>query len=503
MQIAQEFYDLYRGLPRAHGVYIVGKLDEAKGKVAGRAETVLESTTVQKWDDHLQGKVGIGIIPIRDDATVRWGAIDIDVYPLDLDALFKQVVRYDLPVAVLRTKSGGAHITCYCKEDVPAKLMRSKMIEFAVALGYPGVEIYPKQVSLASERDVGNWLNMPYFDATCTTRYCIHKGQSLTAEQFITYAKQLQLTLAELEALHVDIGPDYADAPPCLQIMARQGLEPGTRNDSMYAFGVYAKTKWGDTWEYELEKINNAVCIPPLPSKEMVALTKSLSRKTYFYPCKRRPCISFCNKELCRSREYGVGQQKDEIDVIIGQLVKINHTAAPTWIIDVDGVRFELETEDLMSQARFHKVCVEKTNKWPCTVKVHVWQTMVNDKLSNIEIISPPSDSSEEGRFMAYVEQFCTTTALARNMDELLQGKPWTNMDEGITYFRSNDLLDYLDRQHFRAVNQRQAWNILRREKAKHKQLSIKGRCVQVWGIREFNRQSEPHDVPKMDESEY
>ena len=67
-------------------------------------------------------------------------------------------------------------------------------------------------------------------------------------------------------------------------------------------------------------------------------------------------------------------------------------------------------------------------------------------------------------------------------------------------YFRSNDLMDYLERQHFRAVNQRKAWDFLRRAGAIHKQFHIKGRCVQTWGVKEYDRQSEPHDVPEFDD---
>lgn len=498
MDLAAEFFQLYQGLSRAHGRYTLGKMNEAKGKMGGRAETVLEPPTIAKWQAHLDGKVGLGIIPIRDDSTVRWGAIDIDVYPLDIDALFTKVMRLDLPCVVLRTKSGGAHVTCFASEDVPAKVMRSRMMEMAVALGYPGVEIYPKQVSLASERDVGNWLNMPYFDHEKTLRYAVYKGKALTAAEFIRYAKHLMVTAEQLENLVIDMGPDFADGPPCLQIMSQEGLQPGTRNDAMFAFGVYCRNKYGDNWEDEFEKLNTTLCQPPLPSREVQALIKSLKKKNYAYPCKRAPCATFCNKEVCRTRQYGVGQSSGELNVTIGSLVKINHADAPTWIIDVDGIRFELETHQLMSQSAFHQVCVEKTNKWPNTIKPSEWQQLVNSKLENVEIVTPPPDSSVEGRFLAYLEQFLTTTALARSNDELLQGKPWE--ENGIQYFRSNDLMDYLDRQHFRAVNQRKAWDILRRSGAIHKQFHIKGRCVQVWGVKAFQRQTEPHDVPDFDD---
>lgn len=500
---AAELFDLYQGLPRAHGQYTLGKLNQQKGKFDGVAHTVLEPVTIEKWRLHLDGKQGLGIIPIRDDAKVRWGAIDVDVYPLDLNELFTKVRRLDLPVVVLRTKSGGAHVTCFASEDVPATLMRSRMMEMAVALGYPGVEIYPKQVQLASDRDVGNWLNMPYFDADNTTRYAIHTGRQLSLADFVRYARHVQVTKEQLENLVIEIGPDFADGPPCLQIMAGQGLQPGTRNDAMFAVGVYCKKKFGDGWEGEFEKYNNNLCTPPLPSKEIVALIKSINRKEYYYPCKRAPCSTFCNKELCKTREHGVGQQKNELNVIIGNLVKINHADKPTWIIDVNGVRFEIDTEELMSQTNFHRKCVERTNIWPNQLKPWEWQTIVADKLTNVEIIQPPPDSSADGRFLGYLEQWLTTTALARAADELLQGKPYQT--DGMYWFRSSDLLDFLERQRFHGVSQRKAWDVMRRSGAAHKQMNIKGRCVQVWGVKEeqYTRQSEPHSVPEFKKEEY
>jgi hypothetical protein len=372
--------------------------------------------------------------------------------------------------------------------------MRTRLLEMATAMGYPGVEIFPKQVALASEKDVGNWLNMPYFNVSKTTRHAVLKGRVLTADEFIQYAHKLALTAAQLESYVVNLGTDFADGPPCLQTMAKQGLEHGGRNEALFAFGVYCRFKYAHGWEGELLKLNDELCEPPLPKREVITLVKSLNRKDYFYPCKRAPCVNFCNKEICRTREFGIGQQADELDITLGTLVKINYKDKPIWIISVNGVRFELDTEELMSQPAFHRICIDRLNLWPHKVKPATWQITVQDKLANVEVVTPPDDSSDEGRFLAYLEQYLTTTALARAQDELLQGKPWT--DDGWTYFRSNDLMSYLDRQHFRVINQRAAWTILRKSNAVHKQFQIKGRCVMVWGVTTPSRQSEPHEVP-------
>ena len=68
---------LFEGLPRAHGTYEI-KGERADGKKQGKATTVREDVTLEKWQAHLDGKTGIGIIPINDDSSCKFGAIDVD-----------------------------------------------------------------------------------------------------------------------------------------------------------------------------------------------------------------------------------------------------------------------------------------------------------------------------------------------------------------------------------------------------------------------------------------
>ncbi|WP_448506577.1 TOTE conflict system archaeo-eukaryotic primase domain-containing protein [Immundisolibacter sp.] len=487
--LAIRFEGLYRGLQRAHGTFRITHADDAKkGKMVGRAITVYETPTVEKWVEHLAGTTGIGIVPIDEHNMCRWGAIDIDTYRAGLVEEVEERTRaLKLPVVCIRTKSGGVHVTAFVTEPIDARMMRAKMMEMAAALGVAGVEIYPKQVQLASERDTGNWLNMPYFNMKDTTRYAVYKGRGLTAEEFLDLAYALRSTPEQFLATSCADGGYFDDGPPCLQTIAAQGVQVGTRNESLFAMGVYARLKHDANWEDRVDEMNQMFIQPPLASREVQGICKSLSRKSYFYPCSKPPIVNFCNKEVCRHREYGIGQGDQEPTLEIGTLVKIC-TDPPSWIIDVEGVRFEIETDDLMSQARFAKVCVEKINKWPGRVKPSIWMRTIQNRLDNVEVIEAPLEASPEGRFMWHLEQFCVVSAPARVKEELLLGKPWT--DEGRHFFRSEDLMRYLNQHHFRDVSPRKAWSLLRSKAgAQHKQFQLKGRCVQCWSIPEFKRQ--------------
>jgi hypothetical protein len=58
----------------------------------------------------------------------------------------------------------------------------------------PGVEIFPKQTERKIDKETGkpetrNWINLPYFDAERTERYCVSHGQRISLAEFIELAE--------------------------------------------------------------------------------------------------------------------------------------------------------------------------------------------------------------------------------------------------------------------------------------------------------------------------
>ena len=497
-KIVAKLGNLFDGLDRAHGQFIITGV-KGSGKIEGRASTVLGRVTENHWAEHIQGTLGVGVVPIKDDGTVSWGAIDIDVYPLDFKKICDKIEELKLPLVVCRTKSGGAHLFLFGSEPLPAALVRSKLMVYAAALGYPKVEIFPKQVRLASKNDVGNWLNMPYFQAEKTERYCIVGDKQLSLEEFLEYANSKRVDEETLTGIVINT-PDsdnFMDGPPCLQSLATQGFPPGSRNSGLFAVGVYLRMKFPDDWEKEMDPANQKYMNPPLPSKEVIMLTRSVGRKSYFYPCDKFPLNEYCSKELCRSRQYGIGEgNEDDPMVNIGALVKLL-TTPPVWIIDVDGVRMELDTDDLLSQDRFRKRCVELINNYPNRIKPIAWEKMVREKLRNVEMVEAPDDAGAEGRMWFMLDNFCTGMVQARVKEELLMGKPWTQ--EGKTFFRGSDFQRYLEQQHFRSMSSKELWAAMRRRGAEHTTFNIKGKCVQCWSVPAFTQQDSDFEIPDVE----
>lgn len=516
MSIAERFFYRFAGLARAHGHFRPDGIErERDGKQEGFTEAVYAGLTVDLWQGHLDGLYGVGLNPITDDATCRWGAIDVDIDKRpDLIQIAKDVTRLELPLIVCRSKSGGAHLYLFTTEPVPATLMRGKLMEWSVALGYSGVEVFPKQVRLASSRDVGNWINLPYFNGDKTVRYAINtEGKRYTVTEFLKLADDLAVTPSELEGIgmasDLTFGDMLAEAPPCLQCIAgKGGAGEGHRNKMMFNVGIYLRKRHGDDWEGFLDQYNQPPYVEePLGHKELSNLVKSINRKTYEFTCNESPIAQACNRQICLTRKFGIGGGDDDPGVVFGSLVKLN-TAPPLWIWSVDGARLELATEQLKDQGRFHTVCIDILNKWPRWIKPLAWTALIREKLLHVEVIEVPPDARPDGQMWNFLQVYCTGRAQAKTRDELLNDKPWTAAEAdaarfgsqviaGRTYFKGPHFRAFLEQQRL-SVTERKLWTWLRERGAQHHEFSLKGRFVNVWSVPAFRGQAESFEVPRL-----
>ncbi len=507
--LPEMFHALFVGLQRAHGEYSVpdDAVPDAKGKLEGKARTVHTPLTAEVWARHLKGaqSFGLGVTPILEDATCLWGAIDVDVYPLDLPKLEALARSKGLPLVLCRTKSGGAHLYLFMASPAPAEIVRAKLMEWAVALGFPGVEVFPKQTSLASERDYGNWINMPYQGGARTTRYALSpEGQALSPTEFLDLVSTRLITEEDLRAFELppdeNIGDFLDGAPPCLQTLAAGGVG-NWRNNFIFSVAVYLRKRFGNGWGEELAAYNERLVDPPLSASDLAQVVKSVGKKSYGYKCKDEPICGVCNKAVCLTREFGVGGSNDDPGVVFGPMVMLM-TDPPTFIWDVDGARIEVDAEVLMNQTLFHKVVINKLRKWPTLVKGPAWQRIVRERLEVAEQVEVPKDATKEGQLGVHLQAFCTGRSRARAVDELLMGKPFADAERGRTFFRSSDFLAYLQQHRVANVSERSLYQWLKREGMEHHFFNLKGKGVNCWSVVSFEEQKVEHDVPRVPSEE-
>jgi hypothetical protein len=502
------FFDLYRGLKHAHGIYILGKFDKTKKKQGGNATTTLIPQGIEDreqywrdlWKDHLEGKKGLGVIPIRRDGTAFFGAVDIDDYSVDLKTIERKIKGQ--PLVICRTKSGGAHVCIFGKEPLHAKQLKNKLHEIAASLGYPGAEIFPKQTALANDKDVGNWINMPYFNGDRAVNVGIKNGKALSMKKFLEVAEKAQITNEQLADIKLPRPKDeLEDGPPCLNYLCAHGFPAGLMNNSLFSMGVYARKRYGDDWEKHVEEYNQKY-MGPGSSKEVQNIIKQLSKQKYFYKCKDQPLMMYCQQSICKRRKYGIGgsggEEVDEIPYVIGTLHKID-TKPPMWFMDVDGHRVELTTEDLLSQQKFRRICVEQFNKLPPKVKPMLFEQLIQEKLEEVEVVVAPRDAGAEGQFLMWLESYCRT-ASAENREGLLRGKHFT--ERGRVYFRSVDLFNYLKRNRFMSFTEQRMWTILKRNGAEHGQWNMDGKCVTWWSYELPEQHENPLPVTMPEDKE-
>ncbi|MEZ4412431.1 MAG: phage/plasmid primase, P4 family [Gemmatimonadales bacterium] len=282
LTLAQRFAARLVGLGRAHGWYSLhNSRSQVEGrKVEGRAITLREPPTLDHYERHLSGEYGLGIVPIRDDGTVRWGAIDIDQYvDLDITAKAEESERLGLPLVMCRTKSGGIHAYLFCAEDIPAELVRSKLQEWSVALGFPRAEIFPKQTRLASDRDVGNWINMPYFNGMEGGRYAVMPdGGALDLVAFLNVADAVELSRAQLAKLTAPVLPGSQGGSVAPAVHGERAF--AGRNEELTSLaGAMRRHGTGQAAILAaLREENSSRFDPPLPDVELQHIALGMTR---------------------------------------------------------------------------------------------------------------------------------------------------------------------------------------------------------------------------------
>lgn len=495
MDNLERLMTIFRGMSGAHGEYnIVGGPKRGDGKVPGKAITVRKPVTRALWEDHVAGKAGVGIIPVTEDSTCFFGAIDIDIYTqFDPQELLSTLKKSGFPLVPIRSKSGGIHLYLFSKEEIPAALMYRKLSEIAPALGHGGAEIFPKQTTIMTSRgDLGSWLNMPYFNGMAGGRYALDdNGKPMELDPFLDLAEAAQVTKEQLEALVVPIKDDFRDGPPCLQHLITQGISEGIRNEALFNLAVYARLVDQDTWRERTSAINQEYLEPPLNLGEVNAILKGAGKKEYFYTCSRSPIKQFCDKEVCKLRKYGIGND--------GRMPELSNLAKyctdpPTFFLSVNGERIMLSTEDLHNQIRFQRRCIETISVNPPTVKKAKWDSIITGLLERIQLIEAPEDASEAGQMMEMLEKFCTQKAQASTAEEILLHRPW--YDDGAWYFKLSDFLEYLTRFRFKSPGAHIVASLIRERGAVSVPLRTGKGVIRVWVIGKFSKTATKFPVP-------
>ena len=163
----KEYIEYFTGLQRSYGVCKVddGHIDEVTGKKKWKHEWAKSPVTDQDYEDHIKGIRSIGIQPCTDDGMARFGAIDVDKYPIDKKFYLDVIQDKNLPIIPVLSKSGGLHLYVFTTRWVKAKEIRNFLEDLLFTFKLPAsTEIFPKQTQLISSDGTvsnGNFINLP------------------------------------------------------------------------------------------------------------------------------------------------------------------------------------------------------------------------------------------------------------------------------------------------------------------------------------------------------
>ena len=459
-----DYKDLFSGNNSFYGKHVYGQIDALDdssnngNKREGRSWTVEHELTDKEYKDHLTGKVGLGVCPLKEDSTCSFGAIDIDVYDTEfLYKVVKSIYKWSLPLVPFRSKSGGLHLYMFFDVDTKTLSLPSGidtiriLTKLAQLLGIEKYEVFPKQTTMQKGKK-GNWINLPYYDAKNTGQYMVASSgtdSELNINDAVKMLRQSKYTLDKINQV-IDALP-FGDGPPCLQrIIVRGGPDANEgRNVFLFNSSIYLKEKDHSSLDIMLDDINGAMQ-KPLDGTELMTICKSVIKKEYTYECHKQPMSKPCDKELCATKKYGVGKSGGLfMGVILGDLI-IHRGKGVSYSLEVrkdnetGTIRFD-SPKDLMNQDNFISAVLMELNFKVSRVKAEKWDKLLNSALETAEEQEQEleEDNTEHGRVAKLVLKF-VTTSMTKNIMDLERGLAVMNEKEGEILFRSDDVWRYI-----------------------------------------------------------
>ena len=126
---------------------------------------------------------------------------------------------------------------------------------------------------------------------------------------------------------------------------------------------------------------------------------------------------SLCDKKLCKSRKFGIGQEIIFPNLTDLQVVNLEE---PYYYMNVDGDRLYLDSaKHLTNQTMFQEECVKQLRLNPPTLKTNDWKKLTNILLTNAEITEPAEGTSTKDILRNYLEDYCVNRIQKDDYEDL------------------------------------------------------------------------------------
>lgn len=508
--LVKEFSELFVGNSRSYGQF-----DPKTARMWAEKEEY-NAVHVKK---HLQGLCGLGLVPILDDGTCAWGAIDVDAHgegeSIDLVGLEAKVRKHKLPLVVCRSKSGGAHCYLFLREPIEARVVVAVLNTWANILGHGGSEIFPKQIMLKPNaegiRPLGNWINLPYFNIEDTDRWALEGKKRLNFDYFLELAKSKRVGLEEIQSRGQ---MEHPEAPPCFQAMYSMGVSgTGHRNNALYNAVIYLKKVYPEDYRDHAREFNLRAFAKPLKAGEADKTIASAGRRDYSYKCMEEPIRSLCDKQTCLKRKFGITPADDIATLPKFSDLRKYKTDPVFWEISIDGIPIIVSTKQLMKYALFREQVFEVTNQPPPRIKEGQWDIILGELTANVEEVEVPEDASTFGILREKLDEFLSRADVsdpAEDRGRLQRGMPISTTisqvggdDRHVIAFRMQDFVAYLKKVRFEEYKGSRLYVILKNFGIEPAKLKVHDSVVSCWVLPADKLKSPKVIRPRLVASEY
>ena len=520
--MVDEFIKLFSGLKENFGKADMSKaeFDKERNKIKPSYVWAKESLTSTHYQQHLEGKISIGIQPCTKDGKASFGCIDVDpknYKDFNIPILLSYIEKYKLPLVPCRSKSGGLHIYLFLKEAIDAQTMRDSLASILLPLELPRTtEIYPKQVELEPDEEgniSGNFINLPYQKEKETTRYALNKNnEPLSLESFIKRAKESQLTSEELEKLITRVeyeilmggDPEFEDGPCCLQRLSKNKIGDG-RDRFMFNYMVFAKKKYKENWPDKVNEANKYFSIP-WPLKKINDKIKYWSKETANHTCNDEVIGPQCMKHICVKRKFGIKSDVTSIFPIISGLQKIMSTT-PRLRFTVekpDGKPLECEASSpdiFTTQKKLLDLIWLQAHFYPDPLSPKDFRAFLNQVTKDCVTIYPASGTDIKDQLYQHLYTYCINSAQAKTRSDIRGGLCWT--EGGYHHFLFSSFFETLPLKW--KLDSRDTGIIMKEELGVEDDVSynIDNKTQKVWRLKQMKVDQIEFKKPQRKESNY
>ena len=183
----------------------------------------------------------------------------------------------------------------------------------------------------------------------------------------------------------------------------------------------------------------------------------------------------------------------------------------PRWIVEINGVEMELNTDQLYDHKAVRKAALEKACVVMPPMKQEDWLQVVRVKNETRKELSAPNDSNRGAMIVGILHDFVKPAARMNGdgrphygkLSDLARGLPVAYNDpytkQDCILFRGADFISALKRKRAEEFKGAELWSVLRKAGCFHDKLRVGPQVLQVWGIA-FENNEIVFEIPEMKE---